>query len=1196
ARCGALALAVAALWTVAALRPAAAQSLGDHLIRPPEGTQNSIFHFYTIWRYDQDRYPWAAQQYRLRGPEEVIVGEFQEVNATAGSNTVTVPLPDPDPPCQAGQVPPLPPQLIDVKGVWTNPDRRGTNYYYDGETTGSFDPATGVITLLEPLPDPLPEGDVVYVQFQTNKSYDVLRFKLPTQWVAVDTPYEVYQAAGYNYSPLLNDDGSLRPIEEQPASRLRNQGSGANAEGWRTLRIPNPPNPNPLADRRTVEVPANPGDTQISFLPTDPDTGQVETIVRVLGVFTEQGGGGTNYFGSFDPCTQNGIDPVTIELSEALPDDFAGSLYVQYVYRRIYKFDLFQENVLVRVGAFRVVEPFVPVDPYGDGRTFYTRASPVAGVVGVFDEWGNDYFNARNTFPPFRSRGSFDTLGLNRGRITLAQPLPLHVRNVKLIYYVGPVLLNGPGGSFSYTELPIPGVDDQARSYTVPMCAGWYEGTNNTPANGGTRYCVSGSAGLNLANDPRSVPGLRYMPNPGAHPISWVANHIVYQDFVAQINTDTESEFYGRFQTGEIRLDDQQGLEGRVLSSGFANPSKTEAVGAIGRDRVILNPVYDPTRPSQTATYITDVLGVWDNEALQGVNYYTGGSFDPDSNTIFLGTQLPQADMRVWVVYTMDAPSSRFGGGGLGADRIFAYPEIPTNKVNVETASNIPAGADPNDDRYRLTPEKYYDPLIVESYLKDLGLGFLRRTDWRQFVPFNQSRPDEGNSSNTFAFRMRYFCAGTDPYPDGQPPKPWNPVADGRPGATGAHVYIKYDGEPEYRIFGMDKELPSDSTYSRLDNNADFGVGYLLKFEPNNGFLGWVQRSDKPNAGPRSTLPNNYIAMPVGQHRYFFAAADDSFLHRRDDDDFAFINPISPVPQIDINPNDPYANPWWTEQNPPAYREGTPRLLENVTDPDPERQAPNNRGRYQSTTRFDAYSFVDRHSYLPGVEPQTWLPGQPKPPQLWNLLNSVTGRAYPYPSTRYPVVHALLSGIPFGQNASGHVGGGWFLGTISPYKRAVNPSFRYPSHRPIPEVGSGPVIERLIETCGGTTSTVFTFQVIFQSFDPVTKVGRAPNYIKVFINNTADASGPYTGYDMIPAKPAGSITPDDYKNGLLYTRSMTLPPGPHTYYFEADVGMGPVRFPVRPDGRLMEPPVLDPAEDQSWSWWVDPYVPGDQYA
>jgi len=1202
---GGLTLAAVALWCAVCSRPAAAQSLGDHLIRPPEGTQNSIFHYYVIWRYGQDRFPWAAQRYRLRGPEEVLVGEFAEVDATEGSNTVTVPLPDPDPPCQAGQVPPLPPQLIDVKGVWTNPDRRGTNYYFDGENTGSFNAATGEITLLQPLPTPLPGGKV-YVQFQTNKSYDILRFKLPTTWVAVDPQYEIYEAAGYRFEPLLNEDGSLRPIDQQPGSRLRNQASGPNAEGWRTLRLPDPPNSSPNALRRVARVPAAAGNTEISFLPTNPQTGDPEIIRHVLAVSTAADGSGTNYFGSFDPCTQDGLNPVTVQLSGPLPDDFSGDLFVIYtvaysvqdgIFRPLYRFDLFQENVDIRVGAFRVVEPFVPVDPYGDGRTFYTRASPVAGVVGVFDEWGNDYYNARVTFPPLRGSGTFDTLGLNRGRITLAQPLPPNVRSVKLIYYVGPVLLNGPGGAFQYVEPAIPGVDNAARSYTVPMCAGWYEGTNNTPARGGTRYCVSGSAGLNLANDPKSVPGLRYIPNPGAHPISWVANHIVYQDFVPQINSDTNNpEFYGRFRVGEVRLDDRQGLGGRVLASGFANPSRTEAVGAIGRDRVILNPVYDPTRPQQTATNITDVLGVWDNESLQGVNYYTGGSFDPDSNTIFLGTQLPQPDMRVWVVYTMDAPASRFGGGGLGADRIFAYPEIPIDKTNVDTAANIPPGANPNDDRYRLTPEKYYDPLIVESYLKDLGLGFLRRTDWRQFVPFNQSRPDEGNSSNTFAFRMRYFCSGTEQYPDGQPPKPWNPVADGRPGPTGAHVYVKYDGEPEYRIFGMAKELPSDRIYSRYDNNSDFGVGYLLKFEPNAGFIGWVQRPDKPNADPQSTLPNNYIAMPVGRHRYFFAASDDSFLHRLDDRDFAFINPVSPVPLIDINPNDPYANPWWTEQNPPAYREGTPLFVENTVDPDPERQAPNNRGRYTSTTRFDAYSFADRHSYLPGVEPRTWLPGQPKPPQLWNQLNSITGRAYPYPSTRYPVVHALLSGIPFGQSATGHEGGGWFLGTISPYKRAVNPSFRYPPHRPIPEVGSGPLIERHIETCGGTTSTVFTFRVIFQSFDPVTKVGRAPNYIKVFINNTADASGPYTGYDMIPAKPVSSITPDDYKNGLLYTRSMTLPAGPHTYYFEADVGMGPVRFPVRPDGRLLEPPVLTPAEDQSWSWWVDPYVPGDQYA
>lgn len=841
----------------------------------------------------------------------------------------------------------------------------------------------------------------------------------------------------------------------------------------------------------------------------------------------------------------------------------------------------------LRMGAFRVVEREIPVDPDGDGQTFYTRAAPIVGVAGVFDENGTDFWETQDQYGnPSGSVGSVVGGSPFRAGLRLPQTLPSRVKTVTLIYYVGPARLSNIGGEF---------VDSDGN--LVPMAAGW---DGDKQPKDGSLFIVSGSRGLNLLNDPRAVPGVYRSTAPGATQ-EWTTRYISRDSngIIERVSSDSENDvvLYGAHYSEDANdvhplpyigdLDTEffpstpplYGANASVISANlyrtFNSPSIVQKVGPTSTTVLRLSP---PDSGS-----VTSVRGVWldgdaDNDGaadLSGPNYYTGGSFDAATNIVTLGTELPGTLQNVWIAYSYSASGYRYGGSGeeddayiFGQDLLSAYPMVSfVNRAKV------------------------YNPLVAEQYLRDYywridsgtgdvlvnpaGRKMMKVTDdaafidgdpnanpavpsdERLFTPFNQNAPNDGNSSHTFNFRVRYFSD------QNYGPIGWLPESDARPGASGVQVFVKYDGAEDFKPYGMASENPAVNNYARDDfaYPGDFGVGYLLRFEPNIGLSGILVAGKDSYPTPQWTLPNNYISMPVGKHQYFFASCDDSI---RDRGGSLWVHPTVKVREWDPL-EDVYDYPWWTHQNPPAYRPGD--LPSGTVG-----------GGLVNSLLRDTYNYADIATYQPGP----------------------VKTGYEYDAAEHPVVHALLSGIPFGPEVAvdEHIGSGYTMGTLSPYLEGVNPV-----QPPVPTGMSAGfnLAGAWQRTAMGTSSTRFTFSVIWQSFDPDTKVGRPPKYIKVFINNkstakptldtnntTLDPSGKYTGCTMVPVK--ANPTAADYAAGLTYQYQTTLPPGPHTYYFEADAGFGPVRFPVRPDGRRLDAP----PDNGGYGWYQDPYVPGER--
>ena len=824
----------------------------------------------------------------------------------------------------------------------------------------------------------------------------------------------------------------------------------------------------------------------------------------------------------------------------------------------------------VCAGGNRVVEANIPVDASGDGRTFYTRSAPIAGVAGVFGTDGTDYWEVTDaTGNPTGETGTFSTYA---GKIVLPRQLPSHVTSVKLVYWLGPVIETYMGGTYSDSE-----------GNSVPVCAGLWNDPFHAPVDG-TIYEVSVSKGLNLLNDPRGVPGVTRVMTPWETE-HWLTYYIKSNDGGGPaIISDETNPRNGKWDVSPYPTTGTYiGVAATVYSpntnSQFNYPTKVEKVGPVSSTTLKLT-------PPNTGT-LTEVTGVWLDQDLNndgvpdltGVNYYNGGTFDAATGIVTLGTALPAGATAVRVEYAYTG-NARYGGIGhedpirsYGLDRLSASPAAPfTNRYAVYDP--LIAEANPRDAYWRV------DPISGQVVVNTNARNYLTVTDdatWidttanqaaRLFTPFRQESPDDGNSSNTFSFRCRYYSILN------QAPNAWLPEADGMGSPSGVQLYVKTDGASNYRVYSMTPESAANRLkYDRNEGGypGDWGVGYLFRMEPNAGFSGGIVGGTDPAEPPFAT-PNNYIALPVGRHSYFFGTSDDSIRDRRGN---LWQNPTVTVALPDWLqypvPEQPdyYQLPFWTEPTPPAYRPGELS------------------GEQFGESR-NTFSYVDRTSLEPG--PVT--------------AEEPNRSGYPYSAEEHPVVQALLSGIPFGPLATGHEGGMYFLGTVQPCNMGYNPVY-YPPSTGQTAVGASWTMSRQ-QTAFGTTATKFTFQVMWQSFDPDTRIGRAPKYIKVFVNNkstakptkddntTIDDAAKYTGYTLSPVK--ANPTADDYKNGLTYQRVLSLPAGPHTYYFEADAGFGPVRFPVRPDGRKLEAPAADSSaryDNPGTTWWTDPYVPGE---
>ncbi|MDH7602235.1 MAG: hypothetical protein QHI38_08825, partial [Armatimonadota bacterium] len=407
-------------------------------------------------------------------------------------------------------------------------------------------------------------------------------------------------------------------------------------------------------------------------------------------------------------------------------------------------------------------------------------------------------------------------------------------------------------------------------------------------------------------------------------------------------------------------------------------------------------------------------------------------------------------------------------------------------------------------------------------------------------VEINPTFPDDGSSSTQFVFRVRYEND------DGLPPQPWLPLAAdpwlSSCGPTGVVLYLDEQGTGDYKPHFMAPEDP---------NKPGAGNVYIYRVLPHHTF-GWSGPSE-PVGYPWNWANRTYESLACGVYQYFFACSDDSLTF--DDGSFVFNNQRSPIE--------------WGEA-PSSYSTGLdPSLPRQVTD-FPEVSRPANRRPSDKLDRaipYDSTLYVDRYVLVPG---------------------QFHYRGYPLSASEHPVVTCELRmppaddlNIPYDDAKYGY---GRFFGTIYPYSRATNPLIKGGGGGVNDPVYHGHLA--LAETCGATTKTENVFRILYKQKD-----NKPPVYIKLFINNASYKSGSganyqYTAYTMYPRP--GQPQPYNYRTGVWYEYKTKLPPGPHTYYFEAYDGYHVVRFPVRPD----KYPYDDAGADQNaWGYYVDGWVP-----
>lgn len=407
-------------------------------------------------------------------------------------------------------------------------------------------------------------------------------------------------------------------------------------------------------------------------------------------------------------------------------------------------------------------------------------------------------------------------------------------------------------------------------------------------------------------------------------------------------------------------------------------------------------------------------------------------------------------------------------------------------------------------------------------------------------IEINPTFPDDGSCSTQFVFRVRYEND------DGLPPLPWLPhAADpwySSCGPTGVVLYLDEQGTGDYKPHFMAPEDP---------NKPGAGNVYIYRVIPHHAFA-WSGPSE-PVGYPWNWLVRTYESLACGVYHYFFACSDDSLTF--DDGSLVFSRQPSPVE--------------WGEA-PGVYSTGLdPSLPRQVTD-FPEISRPANRRPSDNLDRavpYDSTLYVDRPTLVPG---------------------QFHYRGYPLSASEHPVVTCELRmpsadelNVPYDDTK---YGSGRFFGTIYPYSRGTNPLIKG---------GAGGVNDpiyhghsALAETCVVTTKTDVVFRIVYKQKD-----NKPPVYIKLFVNNASYKSGTganyqYTAYTMYPRP--GQPQPYNYRNGVWYEYKTKLPPGPHTYYFEAYDGYHVVRFPVRPD----KYPYDDAGADQSaWGYYIDAWVP-----
>jgi hypothetical protein len=379
----------------------------------------------------------------------------------------------------------------------------------------------------------------------------------------------------------------------------------------------------------------------------------------------------------------------------------------------------------------------------------------------------------------------------------------------------------------------------------------------------------------------------------------------------------------------------------------------------------------------------------------------------------------------------------------------------------------------------------------------------------------NPAAPDDGSSSTQFVFRVRYHNK------DSLPPLPWMHYCDewGGPGPSGVVLYLDEKGTGDYKPHYMYPEVP-------LARDAPFpeNLVYIYRVIPHHGIGVW----NDPLEYPMHWSNKHYQSLGIGVYHYFFACSDDSLTF---DKDGSFPFEHNDMHEYGANLDDsPAMDPIRDRQV-----SGYPQL----------NRLAKRRFTSDGVTPYDFTLHVDRPVRVPG------------------LFETGYTFTYPWKASEHPRVTCELGmgtekpwtdelGVPYDDVKYGE---GRFFGTIVPFYRSANPE-----HPGVRMTGD---MARRAETCGATAKTENVFRILYRQVD-----NKPPIYIRVFINNAYqkspnDAAHAYTAYTMYPR--ADQTRPYDYRKGVWYEYKTKLPPGSHTYYFQAYDGEHVVRFPVRPD-------------------------------
>lgn len=397
----------------------------------------------------------------------------------------------------------------------------------------------------------------------------------------------------------------------------------------------------------------------------------------------------------------------------------------------------------------------------------------------------------------------------------------------------------------------------------------------------------------------------------------------------------------------------------------------------------------------------------------------------------------------------------------------------------------------------------------------------------------NPESPDDGSSSTQFVFRVRYHNN------DALPPLPWMHYYDewGGPGASGVVLYLDEKGTGDYKPHYMYPEVP-------LARDAPFpnDMVYIYRINPHHMF----GIRNQPLAYPWHSGVDLYQSLGIGVYHYFFACSDDSLTF---DEDGSY--------PFEHNIMSEYGANFYDS---PAMDPIRDRQVSGYT----EINRPGKR-------RYSADGIID-YDFLLHVDRPVRVPGQ---------FETGYTFTYPWKAGEHPRVSCELGmgreapwtddlGVAYDDVKYGE---GRFFGTIAPFYRSSNPE--HPGVRM-----TGDMALRA-ETCGATAKTENVFRILYKQID-----NKPPIYIRVYINNAYqkspnDAEHAYTAYTMYPR--TDQTQPYNYRSGVWYEYKTKLPPGSHTYYFQAYDGEHVVRFPVRPD-RYPYDYAGEPGEYVDW--WV----------